>query len=564
MVPLFSCEGKLYEYRTRDEELTCNPYYLDQEMMERFSEFCDLAEQYGLALIVGIVTGWMSGRLFVPPALFGRNLFTDTRALLFEQKYVEGFVKAMKEKRAIYAWDLGNECNCMGEAPDNEAAENWTMIIANTIRANDNTRQIFSGMHSLGLGGVWRIQDQAAHTDILTTHPYLRYVPHCSRDWYLSGRSLLHATCETKYYSGIGKKPCMVEEIGSLGPGMCDSETEADYLKVNLFSNWVHGAEGLLWWCANEQVHLTVPPYSWNMMERELGLLDRDGKPKKVLDQMEEFSGWLSRLDFDLPKAQNDGVCIVTDGQDQWGIAYMSYLLGKQANINLEFSYGGQELPESDWYLLPSLQGCEWMSAERFQVLKTRVLEGASLYISNDDCVIAEFVKLTGAAVCDTAGRRETGSFLLDGEQIFYEREHTRKLRRIGAEILAEDEKGNPLFTVYPYGKGKVYYLNFPLEKMLLDQEDITETMQYRIYSHLFASKLKEHPVECEDPHISITHHPRGKQCYAAIINYSGNRIDTKYRIKEEYTVKRIIRGSLEEILPFETVIVELGKAENH
>lgn len=189
-------------------------------------------------------------------------------------------------------------------------------------------------------------------------------------------------------------------------------------------------------------------------------------------------------------------------------------------------------------------------------------MEGASLYISNDDCVIAEFSKLTGVSVCDTAGRREAGSFLLDGEQIFYEREHTRKLCSIGAEILAEDEKGDPVFTVYPYGKGRVYYLNFPLEKMLLDQEDISETMQYKIYSNLFASKLKKHALEYENTNISITHHPKGKQCYAAIINYSGNKVETAYRIKKEYMVKRIIRGSLEQILPFETVIVELERAE--
>lgn len=563
VTPLFTCEGKLYEYRMGEGELPVNPYYLDSKMLERFSRFCDLAEQYGIKLIVGIVTGWMSGRLFVPTALFGRNLFTDTKALLLEQKYVEGFVKALREKKAIYAWDLGNECNCMGEAPDSEAAENWTMLIANTIRANDNTRQIFSGMHSLGVESVWKIQDQAAHTDVLTTHPYLRYVPHCSRDWYLSERSLLHATCETKYYSEIGKKPCMVEEIGTLGPGMCDRETEANYLKVNLFSNWIHGAEGLLWWCANEQLHLTTPPYSWNMMERELGLLDRDGQPKPVLEQMEKFSKWLSGLDFELPKAENDGVCIVTKGQDQWGIAYMSYLLGKQVNINLEFAYGGQELPEAEWYLLPSLKGCEWMPDERFRALKKRVKEGASLYISNDDVVIAEFTELTGMTICDTAQRRETGSFLLDGESIFYERDRTRRLRSSKAEVLAEDEKGNPVFTVYAYGKGKVYYLNFPLEKMLLDQEDISEKKQYKIYSHMFASKLNKHVVECENPYIGITHHHRGNQCYAAVINYSGNRIETAYRIKEGYAVKRMIRGSLEEILPFETVIAELEKADD-
>lgn len=169
-----------------------------------------------------------------------------------------------------------------------------------------------------------------------------------------------------------------------------------------------------------------------------------------------------------------------------------------------------------------------------------------------------------GVTVCDNASRWEKGSFLLDGVKIFYERDHTRKLRKSGAEILAEDEKGNPIFTVYSYGKGKVYYLNFPLEKILLDQDDLSERLQHKIYGHIFASKIKDHVVEYESPYISITHHPKEKGYYVTIINYSGNRVETTYRIKEGYVVKRIIRGTLEEIQPFETVIVELGMLEKN
>ena len=64
-----------------------------------------------------------------------------------------------------------------------------------------------------------------AGTDMLTTHPYPYFVPHCSKDKFSSMRTLLHATTETKYYSDLGRKPCLVEEIGNLGPMMCDNET---------------------------------------------------------------------------------------------------------------------------------------------------------------------------------------------------------------------------------------------------------------------------------------------------------------------------------------------------
>ncbi|MBQ9922703.1 MAG: cellulase family glycosylhydrolase, partial [Clostridia bacterium] len=317
--PLFDGQGQLREYRVNDDKLPENKYYLDETMLSRFERFCDIAEEYGMKFIVGILTGWMSGRLFIPPALYGKNLFTDPTSLMLELKYIEGFVRRVKNKSAVYSWDLGNECNCMSKVDSHEAAEAWTGIIANAIRANDPTREIVSGMHGISCEGNWRISGQANYTDVLTTHPYPYFVPHCTMDTYSSMRTLLHATCETKYYSDLGHKPCLVEEIGNLGPMMCDDEVAASFLKVNMFSNWAHGSPGVLWWCANDQNMLETPPYCWNMCEVELGMIDSKRNPKPVLREMKSFSDWVNNLDFELPPAAEDAVCLLTMGQDNWG-----------------------------------------------------------------------------------------------------------------------------------------------------------------------------------------------------------------------------------------------------
>ena len=62
-------------------------------MIERFQYFADRAEENGLKLVVGLVTGWMSGRLFVPPALEGLNVLTDPLAIQWETRLVRYFVK---------------------------------------------------------------------------------------------------------------------------------------------------------------------------------------------------------------------------------------------------------------------------------------------------------------------------------------------------------------------------------------------------------------------------------------------------------------------------------------
>lgn len=62
--PLLYAGGAVRDYRLHDAEVPQNPYYLDETMLDRFEFFCDLAEKYELKLIVGLLTGGMSGRNF--------------------------------------------------------------------------------------------------------------------------------------------------------------------------------------------------------------------------------------------------------------------------------------------------------------------------------------------------------------------------------------------------------------------------------------------------------------------------------------------------------------------
>ena len=42
---------------------------VDETMLRRFEEFCDIAERHGMKLVVAIMTGQMTFRNFIPPAL---------------------------------------------------------------------------------------------------------------------------------------------------------------------------------------------------------------------------------------------------------------------------------------------------------------------------------------------------------------------------------------------------------------------------------------------------------------------------------------------------------------
>lgn len=558
----YAGRNKLREYRHKNGSLFDNPYYIDMEMMKRFERFCQIAEKYGMKLIVGILTGWMSGRTFVPPILEGKNLFTDEMALLLQQKFVKGFVSYFEDNEAILWWDLGNECNCFSTAPNREAAASWTAMVTNAIRANDRRRRaVVSGMHSLGIQKEWTIFDQGENVDVLTTHPYPFFVEYCYKDDMVSYRTLMHATCEGLYYSDLGGKPCLTEEMGTLGPMMCDDEIGSGFLKTNLYSNWANGSLGLLWWCGCEQVKLTTAPYSWCMMERELGLLDIHGKPRKTLLTYKNFSKWLADYGKELPKAQTDAVCIVTQGQAQWGAAYMTYALAKQANVNLKFAYSQMtNIPESDTYLMPSINGDNVMPKEIFDELMERVYRGATLYVSNNAGFIAEFEKYSGLHIKNSLKIHETDQMLLGDARIEFEREKRYMIENVRAEVLACDSHGMPAFTKCSYGKGTFYYLNFPLETMLLEKNYAFDSECYKVYEEIFKDKLAKKPLLAGNTYVGMTCHYDEEGCEVVLINYSGDEQKISLHLNPEYQIVKVFGGNTETLPANEAVIIRCEK----
>lgn len=550
--PLFTNNHVLREYRMTGDRLPENPWYLEEVMLDRFQRLCAIARKHNIRLIVGLITGWMSGRLFIPTMLNGKNVYTDPVAHYFEQLFIKGFVERMKGEESIWAWDLGNECNCMDRADSREVAYSWSNMIVNAIRSCDPSRPIVSGMHSLEISGVWNIQDQGQLTDILTTHPYPFWVEHAQLTPLTSFRTLMHATAQTRYYAAIGKKPCLVEELGSMGPMNLSEELAAGFLKTNLWSNWAHGSPGVLWWCAFDQTELTATPYDWNMFERELGMIQTCGSPKPAMLQMKAFGEQLDALNLDLPPAKTDGVCILSWGQDHAGIAFMTFLLGKQAGLTLDFVHCDQPLPDSDFYFLPSVR-VDNMSRRSYMQLKQKVWDGATVYISVRDGTFTEFEAFTGFRVETAARAGKSGRIRLNGKQLSYEKPHQYRLTATRAEVLLRDEAGEPVFGVAPYGKGKVFFLNLPLEEMLLTDDQGFGKNWYEIYETAADQVLKNRILNKSNPKVGLSLH----EGYAVLVNYSDETQDAGIVWNGPAGGPEQVYGDASGIPPFDAAILK-------
>jgi endo-1,4-beta-mannosidase len=543
---------------------------VSEDAMEHFVKMADLAETYNLKLVVGLLTGWMSGRLFVPPAFERLNVLTDPMVRRWQVRFVQYFVKKLKAHPAIMAWDLGNECNCMGVVQDQYEAWDWASAIANAIRVEDQSRPVVSGMHSLKLSrdDKWRIQDQGELTDVLTTHPYPIFTPYCNQDPVNTMRNGLHATAESRMYSDISGKPCFAEELGTLGPMVCSEEIAADYLRSALFSLWANDCKAMLWWCAYDQKHLEYAPYQWNAFERELGLVRENREVKPVLKEIKSFIDFVNGSNLELPVRKVDAVCILTTNQDHWGAAYSSYILAKQAGFDIEFQYSEQPLRESDIYLVPSFTSGQCLSRELWLQLIEKAKEGATVCLSHDSGFIGPFNEPLGLELIT----REKGGpihFSMNEHDYTVPVEFKLNVKATTAEVLATDSDGMPVFTVNHIGKGAIYFLGVPVEQFASNTKgvfmDAEEQALHLFYKAVAKEAIANRVVRKVHPFMGCTEHMLSdSECYSILINYSPDMIQDILEIKSGWKINHVLYGNLMDgttvqIGPNDAVVLKLS-----
>lgn len=552
--------GRPVEFRFGEEPLPDDPVGragVSVVMLARFAEFCDLAREAGLGLVVGLVTGWMSGRLFVPPALEGRDPITDPTSLSWQVKFVRVFVDKLRSQRAIIAWDLGNECNCMNVAPGRDAAYLWTAAVANTVRAVDPTRPVVSGMHSLngassGTGNSWLIDDQGELTDILTTHPYPYWCKHTRADSVATLRTTMHATAETRFYADLAGKPCFAEEIGTMGPMVASDAVSAAFARVNLFSLWANDCRGFFWWCAHDQTELAHAPYDWNGVELELGLLRVDGTAKPVLGEMAAFRRFLDGLPFDaLPRRRTDAVCLLSRNQDDWAVAYGAQVLAKQAGLEIEFRHIGQAIPDANLYLLPSLTGPNCVPRRRWLELLARAEAGATLYLSLGDGILPHFNRVAGVELITRASaagpleaRTPSGDVLplAGGDDLLFEAR--------GAEVLAvRTDNGSPAFWRHRHGAGWVFVYAAPLESALTLTPRAFEPDAapcWKIYAEFARDRRAPRALDVETPWLAVTEHALADgRVVVVAVNHTAEPQSASGRVADGFTLGEVLRGEV-------------------
>lgn len=563
----FAWQGRHGEYVNANTGEPVTGDGVDMDMIANFRDFCSIAEEYGIELVVSIVTGWMSGKLFTPPVIKGKNLISNPEALMWMRKFIKRFVRELKDKKNIVMWGLGNECNCLGFAKNRYEAYQWTSTVADAIRTEDRSRPIASDMHALAsdIGETednqWFLEDQGELTDVLCTHPYPSPTVGGDIEPYNRFRTALIPTAQTLYYAGVSGKPAYIQESGTLTQTIGNREMSSDFMRIQILSSIAHGFAGYQWWCAWEQKHLDFPPYTWSMIERELGLFDNEKNPKPVAYVMKEMSSLLDKLPKRLPQRKLDGICLLSRGQNRQNMAIASVTLGKQAGVELDVAYSNTgNIPDSKLYFMPCITGWQVIYKKTWTTLLEKIEKGATLYISFDGGQITDFPDVVGA---ESMGFMSNSSHRLsiDGEEIPYTCREIL-LNPKTAEVIFTNEEGNPVLLKNKYGKGSIYFLNLPMERIVYEGTNLYETLPfYKIYREVAKNVIQDKIITASNKGIGVTINPLSEnKSYVTLLNYSHRTIVPQISLKDGWKIKETIYGDIKEIPPCNGVFIKIGR----
>ncbi len=507
-----------YEIRyTNDKALDGSPEGIagvDKTAVDNMQFLLDTAHKNGIKVIMGLLTGWMSGRLFVPELLEGKNLMTDPLALKWEIRYVRYLVERFCTHPAIYAWGLGNECNCIASCPA-EQTYVWVHLITSTIRQFDKVGHIV--MNDLALDAPyangWSMPEEAEILDVLVTHPYNVFQPDCLYDKTMSFRSLMHMSMETWLNQTISGKPSFIEEVGTIGPMMGGGDTQARFMNIGLYESLSRGFLGFMPWCVFDQYKLDYPPYDWSHLERELGAFSPEREPKLHGLVLKNFAEMLEKYNLEVLEAPKcEAVAILSHGQNTWRTAYGAYALARQIDFNLQFTLSEQDLPEAKLYMLPSINGNQYVTYQYFKNVLQKVQEGATLYMSLDaKNFMTDFENLTGLFVEASLDRPRTAKFNFMGEDITLHNNWTYITKATSGKVLAAEEDGNIVLIEKEYGKGKIITCTMPLESYLGGKADVLSAddadMYNVIYKYITDGLLTDRKVDKTERYLLKSEH---------------------------------------------------------
>lgn len=223
----------------------------DAEQLRRLDQTVQLAEQYGMKLIVCLFDHWVFRNALATsaysvhkggPLESGRAFYTHPVARVHQAQRIRFIVTRYKTSSDILAWEPINELN--GVAADYPGQQTdamaWLHFAAAEIRAVDPTHLITESL----TGDVrWEDLWRDSVIDLVQLHTY--------REVRSPERAAAGARNTLRWAQETFQKPVMIGEYAPLGT--LEPIVRADFVTATLLASFTSGGSSLLWTHRNDE-----------------------------------------------------------------------------------------------------------------------------------------------------------------------------------------------------------------------------------------------------------------------------------------------------------------------
>ncbi|MFO7882555.1 MAG: cellulase family glycosylhydrolase [Kosmotogaceae bacterium] len=481
------------------------PEKVDKKRIERYKEFLKMCEKYDLKTIPTFIVGHMSGENWDFRFRNGRDLYSDPFMLKQQEFLIRNIMKEIKKSKAIWGYLLSNEMPLYGGESSPEKVYRWASRLIQTIKKFDSDKPIGIGdgcWNALGGQNGFDLEKLSEIVDFLGPHMYISE-PDSYRHSLIA--EFLIAFCK-RYHL-----PVIMEEFGASSSHSSDKNISLYYREV-FYNTFFTGGKGSLGWCLSDFNNPEMKPYIHHPFELKFGILDAEGNRKKVAKEFEDFGSFLEKFDnvrqpqkkvaVVISRFYNEDFPFSEDDRRKMALSYIqSYTLVIKAGLEADVV---DENPD-DWkeYKLLIFPCAKKYSATTWENILNYVENGGNVYFSyfegstsnqpglwmhnfNEitDCkheriyglpnILDETLKLS---LID-----ESWNILTSNCENVWEKSFLPISCSDNIEVKTLNDSGQKL-VINKKRKGKVFFLNFPLEYILGKTPYVNDNdLSYLIY----------------------------------------------------------------------------------
>jgi endo-1,4-beta-mannosidase len=522
------------------------PDAVDETLVERYRDFLDQHQALGMTTVPTFLVGHMSGENWDPAWRGGRDLFGDVWFVARQAWYVRELTARFADHPAVAGWLLTNEIPIYGDwrsrgigTLDPEQVRSWAQLLVDAVRAGGGTQPVSVGdgawgVEVTGADNGFRVREMAELVDFLGPHVYRMETDPVRQHL---GAAFV---CELLDIAG---RPVVLEEFG-LTSDYVSEDNAAHYYRQVLHNSLLAGATGWLTWNNTDYDDLAdQDPYRHHPFEMHFGLTDSRGNPKPQALEVRAFAEVLRRIDVARCTRPDTQVALVVssflekqypftepgDAAVVFDVCRQAYVAAREADLPVGVAREADGLPaDCRLYVVPSTKQ---LTAPTWRGLVQRAEVGATVYAS---FFLGEHPTQRGPWWPDLDGmfgvRKRLRYGLVDpiedaelrvtfradlgdiraGEELVFPVGGTENSRAfvpvdpVDAEVLATDQRGNPVLLRRSVGQGAMVLCTYPLEYMAAITPRCNPEPTWRLYAALAAESGTSPQVRVADPRVLV------------------------------------------------------------